>query len=90
MNYKPSSELHRAASERNANHIRKQAWLARSAKHRYQHPYHEKSGDLDVSSEQEPDYYQGQIDVAQANETNMLVNDPAYQEFIDNVNKTPF
>ena len=59
MKYAPSSELMRVAEQRNANHIRKQAWLARSAKHRYQHPYYEKHGDIDVSSEQEtldPDY----------------------------------
>jgi len=35
MNYRPSSELQRESEQRNANHIRKQAWLARSAKHRY-------------------------------------------------------
>ncbi len=40
--------------------------------------YEDKKGDLDVSDEQEPDYM------------TQLANDPAYQEFIDNVNQTPF
>jgi len=35
MKYAPSSELMRVAEQRNANHIRKQAWMARSVKHRY-------------------------------------------------------
>jgi len=41
-------------------------------------PYLEKKGNLDISSEKEPDYMKE------------LANDPGYQEFINNVNETPF
>lgn len=85
--YKPSSELLRTAEEANRNEIRHRDWLAKSAMYRYENKH-----ELDVSSEQEPYYGEGQANIAQASSTftNMLANDPDYQKWLDNLDKTPF
>ena len=74
-----SSELVRQAEEKENNEKRHLAWLAKSSMYRYENKHL-----LDVTDEQDG------LNIAQASEENMLLNDPAYQEFIDNVDTTPF